>query len=124
MRRLALAIFAAALAFTLAMAWLPHPPDVPGHLGDKVQHVAAFLTLALLAAWAFPLAPLARIGERLSFLGALIEVVQNIPALHRDCDIMDWAADTLAVIAMLALVALVRGYRARRSSVLQPDPAG
>ena len=124
MRRIALTIFAAALVFTLVMAWLPHPPEVPGSPGDKVQHIAAFLTLALLAAWAFPFAPLARIGERLSFLGAIIEVVQSIPALHRDCDIMDWAADTLAVIAMLAVVALFRSYRARRSSALRPDPTG
>ena len=38
-----------------------------------------------------------RIGERLSFLGALIEVLQAIPELHRDCDIRDWIADTAAI---------------------------
>lgn len=104
--------FFAALAFTLVMAWLPHPPQIPGNPEDKVQHIAAFLALSLLGAMAFPKASLFRLAERLSFLGALIEVVQNIPALHRDCDIMDWAADTAAVAVMLVLV---RVWRARRS---------
>jgi hypothetical protein len=38
----------------------------------------------------------------------LIEVLQSIPALHRDCDIMDWVADTGAILVALALVALIR----------------
>ena len=107
--------FGAALLFTLVMAWLPHPPHVPGNPGDKVQHVAAFLTLSILAAAAFPRARLLRIGERLSFLGALIEVVQNIPVLHRDCDILDWLADTLAIALALALVWYMRRRLARTS---------
>jgi len=106
------AILAAALVFTLTMAWLPHPPEVPGN--DKLQHIGAFATLSALAAAAFPQASLFRIGERLSFLGALIEVVQNIPALHRDCDIMDWLADTLAVAVTLLLVWQWRRTREQR----------
>ena len=108
------ASFAAALVVTLTMAWLPHPPSVPLNPPDKVQHVAAFLTLSLLATAAFPHAKLLRIGERLSFMGALIEVVQNIPALHRDCDIMDWLADTIAVAVALTLVWHWRRFRERR----------
>ncbi|MEP7007221.1 MAG: hypothetical protein ABI810_14650, partial [Sphingomonas bacterium] len=53
--------------------------------------------------------PLFRLGERLSFLGAAIELLQSIPALHRDCDIRDWIADTIAVTIVLCLVYLVRG---------------
>ena len=108
MTRLALAAFWAALAFAVVMALLPHPPATPLQHQDKVQHMLAFATLAALAAPAFPRASLPRIGERLSFLGALIEVAQAIPALHRDCDIRDWVADTLAAAAVLAIVALVR----------------
>jgi hypothetical protein len=44
----------------------------------------------------------------LSLFGAFIEVVQAIPALHRDTDIWDWVADTAAVAAVLALVWLWR----------------
>jgi hypothetical protein len=113
MRSLFLVIFAAALLFTLVMAWMPHPPSVPYHEEDKAWHVIAFVTLSLLAWLAFPAAPLARIGERLSFLGAVIEVVQNIPALHRDCDVYDWIAETIAIAVTLAIVAAIRRTRAR-----------
>ena len=105
--------FFAALVLTLVMAWLPHPPPIPGNPEDKIQHIAAFLALSLLGAVAFPKSSLLRLGERLSFLGAIIEVVQNIPALHRDCDIMDWIADTAAILIMLLFV---RAWRVRRKT--------
>lgn len=112
---LALRTFLAVAAiFTLTMAWLPHPPAVPGNPQDKVQHIAAFLTLSALAAAAFPGASLLRIGERLSFMGAVIEVVQNIPALHRDCEILDWVSDTAAIAVMLTAVWLWRKWRRGR----------
>ena len=107
-------LFYAALLFAVVMATLPHPPRVPGDPVDKVQHMVAFATLAWLGAAAYPRMPLPRLGERLSFLGALIEVVQSIPALHRDCDILDWVADTLAIVVVLLLVRLVRRVRAAR----------
>ena len=101
--RLALA---AATIFAVTMALLPHAPDLTSN--DKVGHMLAFTTLTLLSALAYPQAPLLRIAERLSFLGALIEVFQSIPALHRDCDVRDWIADTVAILAVLAVVAMVR----------------
>lgn len=108
--------FALALAFAITMALLPKPPTLPlDRLGDKWEHVIAFATLAALAVPAFPAAPLRRIGERLSFLGALIEVMQAIPALNRDCDIRDWIADTLAVAVALATAALIRRNTTSRS---------
>lgn len=110
-------LFFAALVFTLVMAWLPHPPAVPGNPNDKVQHIAAFASLSVLGASAFPTFPLARLGERLSFLGAIIEVVQAMPVLHRDCDVRDWIADTLAVVVMLIIVGAMRRARARRSDM-------
>jgi hypothetical protein len=70
--------------------------------------MAAFGTLTILACVGWPRARLLRIGERLSFLGAMIELVQSIPSLHRDCDIMDWVADTVIVIGVLAIVRIVR----------------
>ncbi|WP_375392031.1 hypothetical protein [uncultured Sphingomonas sp.] len=109
------ALFWLALAFAVTMALLPHPPATPlDRLGDKAEHMLAFATLALLATQAFPRAPLFRIAERLSFAGALIEVLQAIPALHRDCDIRDWIADTLAITAVLTVAALGRRAATRR----------
>lgn len=117
MRHTALTIlFWLALVFTLTMAWLPHPPSVPGNPNDKIQHIAAFSFLSLAGVAAFPHYPLARLGERLSFLGAIIEVVQNLPTLHRDCDIRDWLADTMAVIVVLLAVAALRRSRSALSA--------
>ena len=108
--RLAQAAFWAALAFAVVMAILPKPPALPmiDQFGDKFEHMLAFATLTLLAGLAFPRFPLPRIVERLSFLGALIEVTQSIPTLHRDCDIRDWIADTLSIVVVAGVIALVR----------------
>jgi len=109
-------VFALALLFTMVMALLPHPPKLAlDEFGDKFHHILAFVTLSILASLAFPAARLPRIGERLSFLGALIEVLQSIPALHRDCDIRDWLADTIAIAIVLIIVAQVRRRRQRRA---------
>lgn len=105
--RLARVALFAAVTFAVTMALLPHPPGVI-EVGDKYQHMLAFAVLAALAALAYPREPLFRLGERLSFLGALIEVLQAIPALHRDCDIFDWLADTAAIAAVLGLIWLAR----------------
>jgi len=95
--------FWVALIFAVTMALVPKPPAVLGEMGDKYQHMLAFATLAVLASAGYPRAAWSRIAERLSFLGALIEVLQSIPALHRDCDIMDWLADTASILAALAV---------------------
>jgi hypothetical protein len=97
-------VFWAAWTFSLVMAVLPHPPRLPIEPGDKVEHVAAFVTLGLLGVWAYPGTPLPQLLVRLSLFGALIELIQAIPMLHRDSDPLDWLADTVAVaIALLAI---------------------
>jgi Na+/H+-dicarboxylate symporter len=101
-------LFWGALAFALYMAWTPQTVSV----GDKYLHMLAFGTLTILACAGYPEAELLRLGERLSFLGALIEVVQAMPAVHRDCDIMDWVADTAVVAGVLVVVWVVRRRRA------------
>jgi hypothetical protein len=104
------AIFWAAAGFAFVMAILPHPPEVPGEPNDKVQHIVAFATLSLLGSFAYPKAALLQLFVRLSLFGAFIELVQAIPALHRDSDVLDWVADTAAVAMTLLLV---RGWRSR-----------
>jgi len=104
------------LVFTLFMALSPHPPATPvDRLGDKFQHSMAFVTLALMARFAYPRASAWRILERLVLFGAAIEVFQNIPSLHRTCDWRDWLADTLAAGLTLALCAAGRRVWARPS---------
>ncbi|BEV01676.1 hypothetical protein [Novosphingobium olei] len=107
-----LGAFWLAASFAVVMAVLPKPPRVPlDRYGDKVEHIVAFATLSFLAVLAFRHTPRFRIIERLSFLGALIEVVQSIPALHRDCDIRDWVADTFAIIVVVGVMNLFRPVR-------------
>jgi VanZ family protein len=106
------ALFWAAALFAFVMAVLPHPPEVPGEPNDKVQHIAAFVTLTLLGSFAYPATALVQLLIRLSLFGAAIEVVQAIPALHRDSDIWDWVADTLAIAFALIAVWWLRRPKA------------
>lgn len=98
-----MAFFAAAL-FALFMALIPHPPQFPGEPSDKIQHMVAFGTLSVLGAFAYPRLPVLRLLIALSLFGALIEVAQAIPALHRDSDPLDWLADTIACVVVLFVV--------------------
>ena len=107
-------VFVIACLIGVAYALMPRPPKLPTYQwGDKVEHMLGFAALAFLAALAFPKMPRWRVIERLSFLGALIEVAQSIPGLGRDCDIRDWIADTVAVMVVMGLVALVAPKRRR-----------
>jgi VanZ family protein len=101
-------LFWAALVFAFVMAVLPQPPQLPGDPSDKIQHIVAFAVLAALAGAAYPRTALLRILAGLSAFGAVIEIVQTVPALHRDGDYIDWIADTLAAAAVLGMAALVR----------------
>lgn len=109
LRALRVLLWAAAV-FTLVMALVPHPPEIPGEPSDKLQHIAAFTTLALLASFAYPRA-IFGIAIGLALFGAAIEVLQTIPALHRDGNALDWIAD---MGAQLLVLAAVRAYRQSR----------
>ena len=104
-------MFWPALIFALVMAVLPKPPQLPGpDLGDKIQHMLAFLTLTVLAGVGWPRTRLSKAALYLSLVGAGIEVVQAIPALHRDSDWRDWVADSLAIFVALLPVTVFRHF--------------
>ena len=86
------------------MAVLPHPPRLPIEPNDKLQHVTAFATLALLGSFAYPRTALVKLLAGLSIFGAVIEFFQAIPELHRDSDMLDWIADTAAAAVVLLAV--------------------
>ena len=112
-RRLAilrLAFWAAAI-FAFVMAIIPHPPQLPGAPSDKIQHIMAFLVLGGLAALAYPVSTPLLLGAGLSLFGALIELVQYIPSLHRDSDPVDWIADTVAAAVVLLIIDRLRARR-------------
>ena len=109
-RRLAILrlLFWAAALFAFAMAVVPQPPQLPGAPSDKVQHIAAFLVLGGLASFAYPRTSPVYLGTGLSLFGAFIELVQYIPALHRDSDPIDWIADTAAAALILIFLHWLR----------------
>ena len=96
------------------MAVLPHPPMLPGEPSDKIQHIVAFLVLAVLGHFAYPNLKKRKLLLGLMAFGALIEIAQMIPQIHRDSDPLDWLADSAASLTVLAIIALWGFYRVRR----------
>lgn len=88
------------------MALLPKPPDLLGGTGDKVQHMIAFATLGALAAAGWRARSLLPLFAVLAGFGGAIELLQAIPALHRDADAIDWLADAMAALAAMGLARL------------------
>ena len=108
------------------MALLPHPPDILfGEASDKLQHMLAFAVLTALALPAFPRAGQLRIFLLLAAFGALIELLQEIPDLHRDSSFYDWLADCGAVLTILLIGAMLRALlRSKGGGGHLPDPRG
>jgi hypothetical protein len=113
MDRAARIAFVAAACFSFVMAVLPHPPAIPGQPSDKLTHIAAFLTLGALAACGFPRHSVSRLFLFLSGFGAVIELVQATPALHRDSDVFDLLTDMAAALFALGLARWVMRRRSR-----------
>ena len=104
--RTALAVCALLTAWgAFAPAKAMHPHLFPW---DKAEHFSAFFALTACSLVAFPKARLGWIAGVLSACGALIEVIQGLPFVHRDRDVMDWVADTVAVIAVMGVVVAAR----------------
>lgn len=109
MAKAARLVFCIAVLTTLFFAWLPHPPVLIAY--DKAQHGLAFAVLAVLGRTAYPRYPWQFLLLTLAGLGALIELVQLIPQLHRTCDIYDWYADVFAILIGLALHTSITLFR-------------
>jgi hypothetical protein len=112
---LARCAFFAALLFTFYSAVIPPTHAVQLVPWDKAEHFIAFYALTGLAVAGFPRGRLWVIAASLSAFGALIEFVQGLPMVHRDRDVWDWVADTLAIIAALSPMLLVWWRGAVRS---------
>jgi hypothetical protein len=108
--------FAVAVLVSLAILFAPASdvPSAPPGV-DKVVHGLLFLALALTGRWA---------GIRQAVLGvALIgyavvsELVQGLSPLDRSMSVGDWLADSIGVVAGLALWALILRRRAAPGSL-------
>jgi hypothetical protein len=119
--RLAKIAFFAALLFTFYSAVIPPKHALHWMPWDKAEQFIAFYGLTGLAAAAFPKRNLIIIALLLSVFGAFIEFVQGLPMVHRDRDVWDWVADTIAIIAALSPMVLVWWRGIDRSVVAAPS---
>ena len=105
--RYAKPVFWAALLFAYVAAIMPakEAPQIADN--DKVQHMIAFFTLAVLGRLAYVSKPVWLTWVLLAAFGALIEFTQMIPFIHRDAELNDWIADVVALSVGLGVVALV-----------------
>ena len=100
--------FWAAFAFASWFAIVPLPLRPEDQPPDKILHMLAFATLTFLGSFAFPRLRPWIFALLLSAYGVLIELVQMIPALNRDAELLDWVADTGAVLVTLGVIFLAR----------------
>lgn len=103
--------FWSAAIFAFLMAVVPESPDLPGVEGDKLNHMIAFFTLTLLGYYSYPRLPRARLMLALCAFGGVIELVQLVPALHRESTLTDWGTDILASLAALACTQMFDALR-------------
>lgn len=80
----------------------------------RIQHFLLFLTLAGVAAIAFPRTPVPVIGLGLAAFGAGLELLEMRDILDRTFNVMDWAAEIAGVAASLGAATLLRGRLASR----------
>ncbi len=105
-------IFSIALSFTLFKAFAPARQGGTGLFPwDKADHFSAFFVLTGLAVVALPRQPLWRIAAGMAAVGALIEVIQGLPFVNRDCDFWDWVAELCAISAVYAVILAARMRR-------------
>jgi len=91
--RLGLAVFVAAVAFTLYAALAPGD-DTKGLIPwDKAKHFIVFYGLTFLATLALPRSRFWKIGAVLLGFGVAIEILQALPIIGRDADVFDVVAD-------------------------------
>ncbi len=95
--RLRLAVFLAAVVFTLWAALSPGDDSAGLIPWDKAKHFIVFYGLTFLATIALPKSRFWKIGLALLGFGVAIELLQALPVIHRDCDIFDVMADVCGI---------------------------
>lgn len=110
MTRLFRLLFWVATIFAVTMALWPLATPVPtGGLGDKWQHMIAFLTLTILAGLAYPRQRRGVIVLAMTLLGLAIEVAQwGLPPLNRQGSGLDWLADIAATLVGMGVIAAIQ----------------
>lgn len=84
------------LALVIVVAWLAFKPSGGPDAGlpwDKANHAAAFAVLTGVSALGWPRAGFGRLAVIMLMAGIVIELIQGLPAVGRDADGWDVAAD-------------------------------
>jgi VanZ family protein len=97
---------------------LPSEPPFPH--ADKVVHAAGYAVLAFVAAAAWTWRRTLAAGDYswllagLSSYAVVDEVLQMLPIVRRNAEVLDWAADTVgAAMGLLVFAAMARQARRR-----------
>ena len=123
LRRLFVIAFWLALLFAYVDAILPSNHAINLSLWDKINHMAAFFAITFLARAAYPRIPIFRLFVMMAAFGALIELSQAVPFIHRDAEWDDWFADLIATVVGL-IVAWPFAILADRRRARRVLPAG
>lgn len=108
-------LFWLALTAITLLALSPRPPAVADLGWDKLNHLAAFALLGLLARLAWPTQSLARWLFSLLVYGGLLEIAQGLTA-NRQAEWADLLADALGLLLALGLAqSWQRWQQARRA---------
>ena len=100
-------LYGLAVAILLYLCLAPSH-DLPNvRMWDKLEHAIAWAVLAGTGLLLWP-RRLWEIGAFSVALGALVEVLQGLPAIHRDSDWRDWVADCLGVAVAILVWRLIR----------------
>lgn len=108
---LSLLLYAAVTALALA----PRPPEALSTGWDKLNHLLAFVALALASAWAWPRAGWARLWLLLLGYGALLELLQGLTPT-RQAEARDLLADALGVALAQLLLVLRSAWQRRQQA--------
>ena len=123
LRRLFVIAFWLAAAFAYVQAILPAGEAVNLSWWDKLNHMIAFFTITFLARAAYPRLSVPWMFGLLAAFGAMIELSQAVPLVHRDAEWDDWFADCAAILAGLVVAwpfaILADRRRARRPSAAE-----
>ena len=105
--------FWGAVVVTLWFALYPQPPQLLPT--DKDQHVLAFGVLTVLALAAYGPERWLVATIALATFGGAIELLQLIPVLHRDADVVDWLTDCAAIAVPTVMTLTLRRIMLARS---------
>jgi VanZ family protein len=103
LRRLFMLAFWSAVIFAYVAAILPAVEAPRVGTWDKLNHMIAFFTITFLGRAAYPRFKVIPLFGLIAGFGALIEISQAIPIIHRDAELADWFADILATVVALVL---------------------